>query len=69
MSTTSTATTLAACNHIPGNEVELLNYMCVLVLTSGDNTPFDAASIQEENTIEICIQLGQTRPKVCFNIQ
>ena len=47
MSTTSTATTLAACNHIPGNEVELLNYMCVLVLTRGDS-----------NSIWCCLHTG-----------
>ena len=60
MCTTSTATALAACNHIPGNETELLNWMCVLVLTRGDDTPFDATSIQEEDIIELCVEMGQT---------
>ena len=63
MSTTFTTTTSVACNHIPGNEVELLNHMHVLVLTRGDNTPFNAASIQEEGIIELCIELGQTHYK------
>ena len=62
MSTTSRASTLVACDSIPGDEVELLNCMCVLVLTWGDGTPFDAASMQED-IIEICIQLGQTHPE------
>ena len=63
MSATSTVTTLVAHNCIPGDEVELLNHTCVLALTGGDGTLFDAASIQEEDNIEICIQLGQTHPK------
>ena len=63
MSTTSTTTALVACNCIPGDEVELLNHMCVLVLTSGDGTPFNVASIQEEDIIELCVERGQTHPK------
>ena len=63
MSTTSLVTALVACNHIPGDEVELLNHMCVLVMTRGDGTLFDVASIQEEDIVELCIELGQTHPK------
>ena len=63
MSNTSTATILAAHSHIPGDEVELLNHMCVLVLTRSNGTLFDATSMWEENIIELCIQLGQTHPK------
>ena len=63
MSTTSTVTTSVACNHIPGNEVELLNHLCVLVLIRSDGTPFDDTSIQEEDIVELCIELGQTYPK------
>ena len=37
--------------------------MCVLVLTRSNVTPFDATSIQEEDIMELCIQLGQTHPK------
>ena len=50
-------------SHIPGDEVELLNCMCVLVLTRSDGTLFNATSIQEEDIIELWIQLGQTHPK------
>ena len=62
MSTTSISTALAAHHCIPGDEVELLNCVCVLVLTRGDGTLFTAASIQEED-IMICIELEQTHPK------
>ena len=37
--------------------------MCILALTTGDGTLFDAASIQEEDIIKICVQLGHTHPK------
>ena len=67
MSTTSTATTLMACDCIPGDEVELLNCMCVLVLTRADCTPFDIASIQEKDIVELCIELGQT-PQRCASV-
>ena len=62
MFTTYTETTSAARDHIPGDKVEILNHMCVLVLTKGNGTLFDATSIQE-GIIDICIQLGQTHSK------
>ena len=37
--------------------------MCVLVLTRGDGTPFNATSIQEKDIIELCVEMGQTHPK------
>ena len=63
MSTMSTVTALAACNHIPGDEIQPLNWMCVLVLTRGDSTLFDATSIQEEDIIELFVEMGQTHLK------
>ena len=63
MSTTSRVTASAACNCITGDQVELLNCMCVLVLTRNDGTPFNAASIWKEDIIELCDQLGQTYPE------
>ena len=63
MSTTSTVTTLVAQDQTPSNEVDLLNSVCILVLTRGDGTPFDDASIQEEDMIEICLWLGHTHPR------
>ena len=64
MSTTSTTTALAAQDLVPSDEVYLLNCMCILVLTRGNGTPFDAASIQGEDIIEICVWLGHT-PQRC----
>ena len=63
MSTTSTATPLTVHNYTPGNESELLNHMCVLVLAKGDGIPFNAASIQEEDIIKLCVKMGQTHLK------
>ena len=59
MSTTSIAIALAACNHIQGDKTELLNLMCVLVLTRIDGTQFVATSIQEEDIVELCLEMGQ----------
>ena len=64
----STATALAAHDCIPGDEMELLNQMHVLVLTRGNGTPFDAAYIQEEDITELCVQIGQTHPKGVLQI-
>ena len=63
MSTTFTATALAARDCIPSNVADLSNCMCIFILTRGDGTLFNASSIQEENVIEICFQLGHTHPK------
>ena len=37
--------------------------MCIFILTRGDGTLFNMSSIQEEDVIKICIQLGHTHPK------
>ena len=63
MSTTSTATALAAQDQIPNDDLDLLNHLCILELTRGDSTLFDATSIQEEDIIEIGIWFGHTHPK------
>ena len=63
MSTTSTATALAACNCTPGDGTECLNHTCVLVLAKGNGTLFDAASIQEEDITELCVEVGHSHPK------
>ena len=68
MSTTSTATALVAQDQIPSDEVDFLNHICILVLTRGDGTLFDATSIQEEDIVEICIQLGHTLPERCASV-
>ena len=63
MSTTSTTTAPAARDCIPSDVADLSNCMCLFILTRGDDTPFDASSILEEDIIEICIQLGHTHPE------
>ena len=62
MSTTSTATALEALDHTLGNETELLNCMCILVLTKANCTLFNTASIQEEAIIELYVGVGQMYP-------
>ena len=63
MSTTSTVTTSVVRDQIPSNNIDLLNHICILVLTRGDGTPFDAFCIQEEDIIKICVWLGHTYTK------
>ena len=63
MSTMSTVTTLAAHNHTLGDDSNLLKSMCVLLLPMGDGTLFDTASIQEEDTVELCVKMEQTHSK------
>ena len=43
--------------------MDLLNHTRILVLTRGDAALLDATSIQEQGTVEICVQLGHTHPK------
>ena len=63
MSTTSAMTALVASDHIPSDVADLSNCMCIFVLTRGDDTPFDASSIQEEDIIKIGIWFGHTPPE------
>ena len=56
-------TALAAHDHTLGNDSKLLNYMCVLAIASDDGTPFNAASVHEEDIIELCVKVGQAHPK------
>ena len=63
MSTTSTVTTLTACDHTLGDDTELLNCMCILLLAKSDGTPFHATFIQEEDIIEFFVELGQIHPE------
>ena len=63
MSTMSTATVLVAHYHTLSDGTELLNHMYVLVLARDDGTPFDVNSIQEEDIIELCVEVGQTHPE------
>ena len=62
LSTMSTLTASVTHDHTPGNKTELLNHMFVLVLVRSDGTLFDATSIQEEDIVELCVEVGQTHP-------
>ena len=68
MSTTSTLTTSAAHDYTLGNDSELLNCMCVLAITRGDGTPLDATSLQEEDIVELCIEVGQVHPECMLQL-
>ena len=59
----STITALVACDHSLGNDPGLLNCMCVLTIAMADGTPFDAGSLQGENIVELCVEVGQAHPK------
>ena len=69
MSTVSTVTALVFCDHTLGDDSKFLNYMCVLAIARGDGTLFNATSIQEEHIVELCVEVGQVTPKVCYSYQ
>ena len=62
-------TALVACDHTPGEDSKLLNCMCVLAIARVDGTPLDATSIQEEDIVELCVEVGQAHPKVYYGYQ
>ena len=68
MSTTPTATALAAHNCTLGDESKLLNHMFILVLAKGDGTPFDATSVQKEDIVEHCVEVGQMHPESVLQV-
>ena len=45
----------AAGDRIPNDKVDLLNCMCILVLTRGNGTLFDASSVEEEDITKMCV--------------
>ena len=59
----SMVTTSAAGDHTLGDDSELLNHMCVLAIARNDGTPLDAASMQEEDIIKLCAEVGWAHPK------
>ena len=61
MSTSSSATALGR-DQVPSDDPHLKAKMCMFILTWKDGTPFDATSILEEDTLEICVTLGHTHP-------
>ena len=63
MSSTSTAISLTAHDQTLGDDLDLVNHMCVLTITSSDGTLFDANSLQEEDVVELCVGMEQAHPK------
>ena len=63
MSTTSSTTALVAHDQTLDDDPELANHMCVLTITRGDGTLFDANSLWEEDIVELCVSMGQAHPK------
>ena len=53
---------MAAHDQTLGNDLHIVDHMCVLTITRGDGTPFDADSLQED-TVELCVNVGQAHPK------
>ena len=37
--------------------------MCVLAIARDDGTPLDATSVQEEDIVKLCVEVGQVHPK------
>ena len=59
MITASTVTTSVATDSTLDDELEIVNWICVLVATQGDGILFSPDSFQEEEAIKLCIGLGQ----------
>ena len=62
MSTTSSATASGRDCDVPSVKVIFRDKLCLVSITRRDGTPMDAASVSEENIIEICIMKGRTHP-------
>ena len=63
MSTTSTATTLAAHDQTLGDDLDLVNLTCVLTYGQGDGTLFNANFLKEVDVVELGVGVGQVHPK------
>ena len=59
MSTTSTTTTSVVHGHTLGDDPDLANHICFLIIARGDGTLFDDNSLQEEDIVELCAGMGQ----------
>ena len=68
MSTTSTATALVVHGPTLGSAHDLANYICILVATLGNGTPFSPNSIHEEDLMQLCMGLGQAHLDGVFQI-
>ena len=63
MSTSSTATALGR-DPVPTDDPTLKSWMCVFIVMHKDSTPFEVASIMEEDIIQFCVMLGHIHPLV-----
>ena len=63
MSTMSTVTAWAACDHSLDDDPELLNGMHVLTIARGDGIHLDATSVWEEDIVELCVKVEQMHPE------
>ena len=61
MSTSSTATALDR-DPVPTNNPALKTQMCIFIVTCKDGTPFEVASIMEEDIVQFCVMLGHIHP-------
>ena len=47
-----------------GNDIDIRNWICILVATWGDGTPLGPSSFKEQDVVKLCFRLGQEHPKV-----
>ena len=59
MSTTSIVTALVELDLSLSDDAVIVTQICTLVATQGHGTPLDPTSFGKEDTIELCIGLGQ----------
>ena len=63
MSTTSTATALAEPHPIVGDDDEITNWICILVVTCADGTLLCPTSFQQEDAVAMCKGFGLGVPQ------
>ena len=68
MSTSSAVTTLVEMDLTLGDNIDIGNKICVLVVTRGNGTLLDPSSFKEQDVVELCIRLGQKHPEGLFQL-
>ena len=61
MSTSSTATASDR-DPVPTDDPTLKAWMCIFIVMCKDGTPFEVASIMEEDIVQFCMTLGHIHP-------
>ena len=59
---TMSSATASGRDHVPFNESNLKSRMCLFVITWTDGIPLNAASVTEEDLVEMCVKMGHTHP-------